>query len=171
MITCETQLWNFVKRALNQNTNPNAVLQTRCLNASYTMECNHSFLIILYIGSTEFKETSLWKVSTISFQPSVDIKSQSYRKVMEHFFCQCVQSCIVEKRGFLRWPTTVTSNTNYSHQMQITHIKNKVLTSNTNCSHQKQIAHIKNKLLTSNTNYSHQIQNPDIKNKMWLQKR
>ena len=31
------------------------------------------------------KETSLWKVSTISFRP-VDIKSQSYREFMEHFF-------------------------------------------------------------------------------------
>ena len=39
----------------------------------------------------------------------------------------------------LRWPTTVTSNTNYSHQIQITHIKYKLLTSNTNYSHQIQI--------------------------------
>ena len=53
-----------------------------------------------------------------------------------------------------------------SHQIQITHIKYKILTSNTNYSHQKQIAHIKNKLLTSNTNYSHQTQNPDIKYKL-----
>ena len=40
---------------------------------------------MLHIGSTEFKETSLWKVSTISFQP-VDIKLQSYCEFMEHFF-------------------------------------------------------------------------------------
>ena len=59
----------------------------------------------------------------------------------------------------------LTSNTNYSHQIQITHIKYKLLTSNyklltsnTNYSHQIQITHIKYKLLTSNTNYSHQIQ-------------
>ena len=81
---------------------------------------------------------------------------------------------------------TVTSNTNYSHQIQIAHIKYKSLTSNTNCSHQIQITHIKYKiltsntkfwhqtqitrikykLLTSNTNYSHQIQHPDIKHKL-----
>ena len=36
-------------------------------------------------------------------------------------------------------------------QIQITHIKYKILTSNTNYSHQKQIAHIKYRLLTSNT--------------------
>ena len=36
-----------------------------------------------------------------------------------------------------------------SHQIQITHIKYKILTSNTNYSHQKQIAHIKYKLLTT----------------------
>ena len=51
----------------------------------------------------------------------------------------------------LRWPTTVTSNTNCSHQIQIAHIKYKLFTSNTNCSHQIQIAHIKYKSLTSNT--------------------
>ena len=38
-----------------------------------------------------------------------------------------------------------------SHQIQIAHIKYKLLTSNTNCSHQIQIAHIKYKSLTSNT--------------------
>ena len=76
------QLWNFVKRALNQNTNPNAVLQTRYLNASYTMECNHSFLK----ASVNAMKNNYNQVSTISFQPSVDIKSQSYREVMEHFF-------------------------------------------------------------------------------------
>ena len=32
--------------------------------------------------------------------------------------------------------------------------------------HQIQITHIKYKILTSNTNYSHQIQNPDIKKKI-----
>ena len=40
-----------------------------------------------------------------------------------------------------------------SHQIQITHIKYKLLTSKTNCSHQIQITHIKYK-------------NPDIKNKI-----
>ena len=60
----------------------------------------------------------------------------------------------------LRWPTTVTSNTNYSHQIQNPDIKYKLLTSNTNCSHQIQITHIK-------SNYSHQIQNPDIKYKLF----
>ena len=39
----------------------------------------------------------------------------------------------------IRWPTTVTSNSNYSHQIQITHIKFKLLTSNSNRSHQIQI--------------------------------
>ena len=80
----------------------------------------------------------------------------------------------------LRWPTTVTSNTNYSHQIQNPDNKYKLLTSKTNCSHQIQITHIKykiltsntnyshqiHKLLTSNTNYSHQIQKPEIKNKI-----
>ena len=60
----------------------------------------------------------------------------------------------------------LTSNTNYSHQKQIAHIKYRLLTSNTKSWHQTQITHIKYKLLTSNTNYSHQIQNPDIKNKI-----
>ena len=53
-----------------------------------------------------------------------------------------------------------------SHQIQIPHIKYKLLTSNTKSWHQIQITHIKNKLLLSNTNYSHQIQNPDIKHKL-----
>ena len=57
----------------------------------------------------------------------------------------------------------LTSNTNYSHQKQIAHIKYRLLTSNTKSWHQTQITHIKYKLLTSNTNHSHQIQNPDIK--------
>ena len=52
----------------------------------------------------------------------------------------------------LRWPTTVTSNSNYSQQIKITLIKLKLPTSNTNHSHQIQIAHIKYKLLISNTN-------------------
>ena len=43
------------------------------------------------------------------------------------------------------------ANTNCSHQIQIAHIKYKILTSNTNCSHQIQITHIKYKLLTSKT--------------------
>ena len=42
----------------------------------------------------------------------------------------------------------------------------KLLTSRTNYSHEIQITQIKNKLLTSNTNRSHQIQNPDIKYKL-----
>ena len=66
----------------------------------------------------------------------------------------------------LRWPTTVTSNTNYSHQIQIIHIKNKLLTSNTNYSHQIQNFDIKHKFLTSNTNCSHQIQIAHIKCKL-----
>ena len=37
----------------------------------------------------------------------------------------------------LRWPTTVTSNTNYSHQIQITHIKYKILTSKTRLNGQR----------------------------------
>ena len=52
----------------------------------------------------------------------------------------------------------LTSNSNHSHQIQITHIKFKSLTSNSNRSHQIQIAHIKFKSLTSNSNRSHQIQ-------------
>ena len=88
----------------------------------------------------------------------------------------------------VRWPTTVTSKincshqkqiahikfklltskANCSHQIQIAHIKNKLLTSKTNCSHQKQIAHIKFKLLTSKTNCSHQIQIPHIKSKLLI---
>ena len=109
----------------------------------------------------------------------------------------CVSTCVLRyaQLGFdysraVRQPTTVahnchvkykllTSNTNCSHQIQITHIKStyshqiqnpdikyKLFTSNTNCSHQIQITHIKYKLLTSNTNYSYQIQNSDIKNKI-----
>ena len=74
--------------------------------------------------------------------------------------------CYLSLLSNLRWPTTVTSNTNYSHQIQITHIKHKLLTSNTNYSHQIQITHIKYKLLTSNTNYSHQIQITHIKYKL-----
>ena len=58
-----------------------------------------------------------------------------------------------------------------SHQIQIAHIKYKLLTSNTNCSRQIQTAHIKYKILTSNTNYSHQIQNPDIKYKLLTSKK
>ena len=38
-----------------------------------------------------------------------------------------------------------------SHQIQITHIKYKLLTSKTNCSRQIQITHIKYKILTSKT--------------------
>ena len=72
----------------------------------------------------------------------------------------------VSFRTLLRWPTTVTWNTNYSHQKQITHIKNKLLTWNTNYSHQKQITHIKYKSLTSNTKSWHQIQITHIKNKL-----
>ena len=60
----------------------------------------------------------------------------------------------------------LTSNTNYSHQKQIAHIKYKLLTSNTKSWHQIQITHIKYKLLTSNTNCSHQIQIAHIKNKI-----
>ena len=78
---------------------------------------------------------------------------------------------------FLRWPTTITSNTrlltsktNCSHQIKITHIKYKILTSNTNYSHQIQITHIKYKILTSNTNYSHQIQIAHIKYKILTSK-
>ena len=49
----------------------------------------------------------------------------------------------------LRWPTTVTSNTNSLHQIQIHYIKYKFITSNTNSPHQIQIPHIKNKFPTS----------------------
>ena len=59
----------------------------------------------------------------------------------------------------LRWPTTVTSNTNYSHEIQNPDNKYKLLTSNTNYSHQTQITHIKY------TNCSHQIQITHIKYK------
>ena len=55
----------------------------------------------------------------------------------------------------LRWPTTVTSNTNYSHQIQNPDNKYKLLTSKTNCSHQIQNPDIKHKLLTSNTQIAH----------------
>jgi len=53
-----------------------------------------------------------------------------------------------------------------SHQIQIAHIKYKIVTSNTNYSHQKQISHFKYKILTPNTNYSQQIQITHIKNKL-----
>ena len=53
-----------------------------------------------------------------------------------------------------------------SVQIQITHIKNKLLTSNTDYSHQIQNPDIKHKLLTSNTNCSHQIQITHIKYKI-----
>ena len=57
----------------------------------------------------------------------------------------------------------LTSNTNCSRQIQTAHIKYKILTSNTNYSHQKQITHIKYKILTSNTNYAHQKKIAHIK--------
>ena len=71
----------------------------------------HSFLIILHIGSTEFKETSLWKVSTISFQPRLVLTANHNHIVnlWSFFFSQSVRSCFVEhqrtgtkkeKRGF-----------------------------------------------------------------------
>lgn len=61
-----------------------------------------------------------------------------------------VPNIIEVASNLLRWPTTVTSNTNCSNQIK-------------NCSHQKQNPHIKNKFLTSNTNYSHQKQIAQIK--------
>ena len=75
------------------------------------------------------------------------------------------------RRKHIRWPTTVTSNSN-SHiknkfptsksnlprQTQIRHSKSKIVTAKTNSPHQKQICHSKNKLLTSKTNLSHQNQ-------------
>ena len=64
-----------------------------------------------------------------------------------------VPNIIEVASNLLRWPTTLTSNTNCSNQIK-------------NCSHQKQIAYIKYKTLTSKTNCSHQIQNPNIKNKL-----
>ena len=87
--------------------------------------------------------------------------------------------------SIIRWPTTVTSkqnahinfksltsNSNHSHQIQITHSKLTALTANLNCSqqiknppqqitnrsHQIQIVHIKYKSFTSNTNRSRQIE-------------
>ena len=69
----------------------------------------------------------------------------------------CVHNCedhssfdVPPYNQVLRWPTTVTSNINWSHQIQIAHFENKLLTS-------------KNKILTSHTKSRHQIQNPDIK--------
>ena len=64
-----------------------------------------------------------------------------------------VPNIIEVASNLLRWPTTVTSNTNCSNQIK-------------NCSHQKQNPNIKNKLLTSKTNYSHQIPITHIKNKL-----
>ena len=78
----------------------------------------------------------------------------------------------------VRWPTTVTSNTNshiknkfptsksnLPHQTQIRHNKSKIVTakskfttSKTNLSHQKRTCHIKNKFVTAKTNSSHQNQ-------------
>ena len=51
----------------------------------------------------------------------------------------------------LRWPTTVTSNTN-------SHIKNKFPTSKTNSPHQNQIYHIKHKFATAKAKSSQQKQ-------------
>ena len=73
----------------------------------------------------------------------------------------------------------LTSNSNHSHQIQISHIKFRSLTASsksltvnsncsqqiTNCSHQIQIVHIKYKSFTSNINRSHQIQIVHIKYK------
>ena len=60
----------------------------------------------------------------------------------------CFSTCVLRyaQLGFdysraVRWPTTVAHNC---------HVKYKLLTSNTNYSHQIQIAHIKYKLLISN---------------------
>ena len=64
----------------------------------------------------------------------------------------------------------LTSNSNHSHQIQISHIKqithsnSKSLTANSNCS-QQITNHIKYKSFTSNTNRSHQIQIVHIKYK------
>ena len=72
---------------------------------------------------------------------------------------------------FVRWPTTVTSNTNshiknkfptsksnLPHQTQIRHNKSKIVTAKANSPHHKLICHIKNELVTSKTNLSQQKQ-------------
>ena len=85
-------------------------------------------------------------------------KTANGGNISEMFTVFCPTTCV-------RWPTTVTSKQN-------AHIKFKSLTSNSNHSHQIQITHNKFKLLTanyksvtanyksftSNTNRSHQIQ-------------
>ena len=59
----------------------------------------------------------------------------------------------------------LTSNSNHSHQIQITHIKFRSLTTNSNCSQQITNHTANYKSFTSNTNRSHQIQIVHIKYK------
>ena len=117
-------------------------------------------------NATSSAKQMLW--GTIMFYSKLSVFHLSFLQSKPCFFWKSVplNSCYTGANQKLRWPTTVTSNTNYSHQTQITHIKNKFLTSKTNCSHQIQIAHIKYKILTSNTNYSHQKQIAHIKYKL-----
>ena len=83
----------------------------------------------------------------------------------------------------LRWPTSVTSNTNSHikykfptskinspHQKQIPHIKHKFATAKAKSPQQKQIRHIKNKFATSKTNSPHQKQICHSKNKFLTSK-
>ena len=59
----------------------------------------------------------------------------------------------------------LTSNSNHSHQIQITHSKLKITHSKLQITHSKlQIVHIKYKSFTSNTNRSQQIQIQSVKN-------
>ena len=91
------------------------------------------------------------------------------RTLYVYMQCHSHLSVFMKNVSVVRWPTTVTSNTNYSHQIQNPDIKYKLLTSKSNTnysSHQIQNPDIKYKLLTSKTNCSHQIQNPDIKYKL-----
>ena len=70
----------------------------------------------------------------------------------------------------VRWPTTVTSNTNSPHQIQIPHIKIKFTTSNTNSPQQKQNRHSKSEFNKSKTNSSHQKRTCHSKNKFLTSK-
>ena len=72
----------------------------------------------------------------------------------------------LQKKIKVRWPTTVTSNTNSPHQIQIPHIKNKFPTSKSNLPHQTQIRHNKSKIVTAKANSPHQKLIRHIKNEL-----
>ena len=60
-----------------------------------------------------------------------DLFPQKIQCTTKLLFGGAIEVCF-HTQWLIRWPTTVTSNSNYSHQIQFTHIKFKSLTSNSN---------------------------------------